>query len=81
MNSHAGCRCSPVPERKVGAGMKSGKDWFDDLPKRRQEKIMHPKILAAYERGDVSWDDLFKRKRTPDGSYIRVPKGVREVTE
>ena len=85
---HVCCRCTAAPVtkpfRELGIDVdeppsdrQSGREWFDTLSPRAQERIMGRERLRRLQDGELSWDDIPRRSENPDwrASYGTAPLG------
>ena len=73
---HQQCRCTAVPVSKSWTELgidapepaptrQTGRDWYLKQPWRTQERIMGRDRAAALRSGDLRWEDIPERRRTP----------------
>lgn len=59
---HVQGRCTAIPERDPDGepGWTTGREWFEELPEDRQRLILGKGHYEAWQRGDITLDDIPK---------------------
>jgi hypothetical protein len=91
LEDHHNGRCAMLPIvhgwGKIGfpgvkqseIALRSGESWFRDLPKSTQIRMMGRRTWLAWERGDISFDQLSKRVPNATYGHMRVVPSLDEL--